>query len=165
LGLDGGRAQSARHPGLLEHWKQFPEVEVDLFRYHPDDVEKMRGKAVRQLRKLLIERHTQFISNLADADAALEDANKEMDALERQGRVVMDHERRAAVGEHVNALRKEIREAGLALNAAASAAAQFDATDDVSDLLAGLRESVRARGLAFNARMRAMQRKQVALPK
>src|SRR5205807_1040698 len=112
----------------------------------------------------LVRIHTSLIERLSSAEDRMAEARAELVAGLACPADPTEREELALEQQRDNSARATLRDAIECFSGALKAAEAFDITDSLTDLFAGVRLAIRAETLAFNARVRAAGRKQVALP-
>jgi hypothetical protein len=140
----------------LERWSKHPDVmEYHVTPVHPGAVETMREIAREKLCKMLREVHESMIKKILSADAALAEANREMDERAAKKGDVSWRERTLAQAKRDNGIRSKIKEVAEDLRNACRLAEQYDDQGVTSDLIQALREAITAESRAFNVGARA----------
>lgn len=142
---------------MTEWMKEAKEAgcKIRTIKYAADQIDTIHQIAVEELSDEIRRLHTALINNIGSADEQLK--------LAIEGDKT-HNEQQAAQNIRDGKIRKEIRDAGEALDNAIVCAELFDSKEEVCDLLNGLREAVRARGIAFNAHAKTRNIKPAPLP-
>jgi len=140
---------------LLNHWKQYPAVEVHIIPYHDRALEQIREIARTKLIAEIRRVHESLIKRLADAAQRHTEANAEMDRQEQSNEYVGRRAREQAEIRLHGSIRSTIRDAADHLLAAVDCARVFEETESTKDLLEGLRLAIRSEAASFNALARA----------
>lgn len=140
---------------LLAHWSHYPAVEVHVIPYAEHAKAQIRRIAGEKLREEIIRAHTSLINRLASASQRLADARAELDAAAERGEQISAEQYDTAERRRESDIRSILKKAGESLAASISCAEMFDETENVQDLLAGLRAAVSSELASFNAQMLA----------
>lgn len=133
----------------VEHW---------TVPYHPAVVEQFRKMAEDKLAKEIIAIHTSLIERLEKAAKRLDEANAKLPPDATQ------NDRDALQEAYLASVRGTVNNATKCFADAIKAAESFDETENLSDLFEGVRQAIRAEGLAQNAKLAAAGRKTAKLP-
>lgn len=123
-------------------------VRYRLRPYHNMSEEEIKNDAVQALEKEAASIHGRLIKSLDDATKVFDKAYKE--AEEADGHVTLKNREKFTL-DKVRKSKAALVRSQKALNAAVSAAEQFDRTMEASVLLDGLRETIKSQNEAFNA--------------
>lgn len=149
---------------LLSQWAQYPNtsttdepngVECDIIRQHPEEMAKIRKIARNRLERRIREIHTSLITRLDDADKRLQEAQKAHEQSRLNNTPPTTQEEARAILQRDGSVRNTIRSASDDLDAAISCASLFDDSEEIKDLLNGLRHAIRSHKNAQNAILEA----------
>jgi hypothetical protein len=169
---------------LLRHWARFPitqmvpsremqrrideglpvgdtkyvpnGVRVDIVRYHPDDVHKVREICRARLEEYLRAIDTSLTRGMVKAMEDLAREQAELDRLEQEEGKTVTHLDREKLEKGVDSdFRRTVRTAGERLNAAIQCSRLFQEEGNVAHLIQALRETVAAQKETANARLRS----------
>ncbi len=131
-------------------------VRHHLFRYHPEDLEKVQALAWERLQERVVNVHTSLIEKLDNATKAYEKACAAAKDAEGNMTEKAQHD---TTKQHLTRLRATLKASADDLNGAVLAAENFDATEALSELFSSLRKalaseqkSLAAQAEAFNSK-------------
>jgi hypothetical protein len=150
--LPGGEDENPALARLFTHWDRHG-VDFHCFRFHEEDMGKIRELAQKRLDDELRSLHTSLIERINRADAALAEAQAGMEARAVLGEEVTLTEQERAESRRDNAVRAMLRDASEKFAACLECAERFDMSMEDNDLFAAYREAIAAHRIAFNARM------------
>lgn len=153
---------SPRVQKLLEHWKHH-NISTYIIPYAAEALAQIRAIANEKIREEIVRAHTSLITRIASADARLVEAIKALEEKEKEGQEVTAKDREKVDAYRDNTVRSIIRTASEHLEASIHCAERFDESENVEDLIAGLRQAIQASAAAFNASMRAKGSKPVTI--
>lgn len=149
------------HPtiqGLFRLWEEHSDevygrrrgVRYRTVRYHPEEYRAIREIAREHLYDRLTDARLAVETAMDACDEALAEALAELDREEAAGASVSEKDRQRPINKWVTDSRNALRSACEEFESAVQAASIFDASDNVSDAVYALRESIRARAAIFN---------------
>lgn len=119
--------------------------------YADSAMDQIRGIAQEKLDEEVRRVHTSFIEMIATADETLKEKYAEFDAIVKEGGEVTTKQREKVESLRDNRVRTILRQAAERLNAAIECAEAFDTTEQLADLLRGIKTAHESYVLAFNA--------------
>lgn len=120
-------------------------------RYHPDDLHVVKEQAVARLDEKCKQVKASITARILKADKDLTDAQAELDANAE----ATEKDRELAVNTRNNTVRSILRGAWEDLRAVALVAERFEETDSVSEMIEGLRATLKLETQVFNKLMKA----------
>jgi vacuolar-type H+-ATPase subunit I/STV1 len=134
--------------------QNLPGVIMRVSRWADDEVEKIRGWAVEDLRNELIRLNTALITNIDNAHKRIAEAEEAFDKQVKAGEIVTRRQREEVVDRNHFTIKGHIAKAKAALEASIQRAMVYDDNEQTADLIAGLRATIAAQREAHNALLR-----------
>lgn len=132
---------------LLDHWKQYPEVEVHIVPYAEKALSKIRAIARRKLEQEIMDLRQSFMVRLDNLAATMDDLRQQLAASESSGEKDWDK-----LGQKErNQRRAVIREAVECLGSLMSCARIFEEEESLGVVFDAARSLVNAEAKTFNA--------------
>ncbi len=131
-------------------------VRHHLFRYHPEDLEKVQALAWERLQERVVNVHTSLIEKLDNATKSYEKAV--IAAKDAEGNMT-EKAQHDTTKTHLTRLRATLKASADDLNGAVLAAENFDATEALSELFSALRKALTSEQKALAAQAEAFNAK------
>ena len=149
---------------LLDHYRRCGMRKLRIIPWHPEAGAQIRKIAEEELMEEVRRQHTALIQGIDNADIALRNAQEELERRAEEGQEVTEKDRARVQSKRDSAIRGRLKEAIYDLESAIKSAELFDETENVRDLLNGLRAAIRSRASSFNAEMEARGGRLATLP-
>jgi hypothetical protein len=140
---------------LLDHWATFENVEAYTLHVDQRDMKLMKKKANERLTEEIVRSHTALINRIANASDNMARAAEKIESEMTEGTDQRTEAEKNVLRLRDQAVKAAIRDAAEDLRAAIECAQTFDETENVRELLRGLRAAVDAEAKAFNADAKA----------
>lgn len=134
---------------LIDSWKAHPEISYWVVDIGDRDEENIKKKAKQCMDQAMQNLHTSLIKNIAAADERLKEAIEV--AKDNNGGVIDDTQSLALRKKRHSGVYGVLYNAEKELQDAIQFAMNFDLTDDLSDLYAGIKNALSAQWRLFNA--------------